>query len=85
MAGPPLLLAVPADLAIHGVGFDLAPVVIPPMVPLTVWASTNDLVRMKTGRLKRLLAVAASVVPHQAAPERMCRSFWADRHTNRAD
>ena len=68
MASAPFLLAIPADLVVHGVGFNLATVIIPPMAPLTVWAPTNDLLRMKTGRLKELLAVAAKEGAHQTAP-----------------
>jgi hypothetical protein len=68
MASTPFLLAVPADLAVDGICFNLLTVVLPPMVPPTVWAPTNDLLRMKTGRLKQLLAVTAMAVAHRGAP-----------------
>jgi hypothetical protein len=36
MAGAPFPLAVAAELAVHGIGFKLVTVIIPPMPPLTV-------------------------------------------------
>jgi hypothetical protein len=65
MTGTPFLLAVPADLAIHGIGFHFAVMIISPAVLLTVRAPTNGLVRMKAGRLKQLLAVTARAVAHR--------------------
>ncbi len=69
MAGPPFLLAVPADLAIHRIGFDLAAMILPPPMPLTLSTPTNELVRMEPGGLEELLAVAASAIAHRVAPE----------------
>jgi len=65
MAGTPFLLAVLTDLAIHGIGFQFAAVIFSSMVPSAGLAPTNDLVRMRTGRLKALLAVAASAIAHR--------------------
>jgi len=57
MAGPPFLLAVPADLAVDGIDFNLTAVVIAATMPPTVWLSTNDLVGMNARKLEPLLAV----------------------------
>lgn len=70
MAGAPFLLAIPADLAVHGIGFNLVTVIIPPTLPLTGWASTNDLVWMELGGLEELLAITTAVIAHHAAPSR---------------
>jgi hypothetical protein len=71
MAGTPFLLAISADLVVHGVAFKLATMIIPPIAPLTVCAPTNDLARVKTGPPKKLLAVAASAITHRGAPIEM--------------
>ncbi len=79
MAAPPLLLAVPADLVVHGIGFNLAAVIIPAPPPLTVWASTNDLVGMESGELEELLAVAASAIAHQENLDVIWIARWTTR------
>lgn len=66
VASPPFLLAVPADLAVHGIGFHLTVVILSLAVPPTVWTPTNDLVRMEAGRLEESLAIAAGAVAHRA-------------------
>jgi len=66
----PFLLAIPADLTVQGIGFNLAAVIIPATMPLTIQPPTNDLVRMETGRLEQLLAVMAAAVAHRSAPDR---------------
>ena len=67
VAGTPFLLAVAADLAVHGIGFNLVTVIIPPMPPLTVWAPTNDLVGMEPGGLEELPAITTAVIAHHSA------------------
>jgi hypothetical protein len=54
MASAPFLLAIPADLVVHGVGFNLATVIIPPMAPLTVWCSHKRSVEDENGEAERV-------------------------------
>ena len=56
----PFLLAVPADLVVLGIGVELAAVVFPAALPLAIRSTAHKLVRMITGNLKNLLAVAAT-------------------------
>ncbi|MBI1956160.1 MAG: hypothetical protein HYS38_07175 [Acidobacteria bacterium] len=70
MPSAPFLLAIPADLTVLGIAPKLVAVIVPPALALTVGATANELVRMKTGRLKRLLAGMTAVIAHWAAPDR---------------
>ena len=54
----PFLLAVQADLA----------VTFPAALPLAIRLAANKLVRMITGKLKDLVAVATMAITHQIAP-----------------
>jgi hypothetical protein len=74
ISSAPLLLAVPADLMVLGVGFKLAVVIFPAALPLAIGSAANKLVGMITGKLKQLLTVATTAIAHQAAPDRdACR------------
>jgi hypothetical protein len=61
----PLAAAVPNHLGVFRVTFNLPSVVVAAALPLTIGMATKDLFRMKTGRLERLLTVAAPVIAHQ--------------------
>jgi len=67
ISSAPLLLAVPADLMVLGVGVELAAVIFPAALPLTIRPTANKLLGVITGQLKALLAVATKAT-HQAAP-----------------
>ena len=70
----PFLLAVPADLVVLGIGVELAAVIFPAALPLTIRATANNLLGMITGKLKQLLAAATVAIGHEAAPSRdACR------------
>jgi hypothetical protein len=62
-------LAVPAHLVVLGVGVKLMAVILPTTLPLTIGSTANKLVRVITGELKDLLAVATTST-HKAAPIR---------------
>ena len=64
----PLLLAGAADLVILGIGVELKAVVFPAALPLAIRSTANELLGMITRKLKQLLAVAATAIGHQAAP-----------------
>ncbi|MGB7149887.1 MAG: hypothetical protein WBD45_12085 [Terriglobales bacterium] len=70
ISSAPFLLAVPADLVILGIRVKLMAVIFPPTLLLAIGSTAHKLVRTITGNLKNLLAVAATVVTHQAAPNR---------------
>jgi len=70
MAGPPLLLAIAADVAVFGIAGDLLPVVVGAAPTLANGFTADRLKRLKLGRLKRLLTVAAAPFPHN----RRCRT-----------
>jgi len=69
MTGPPFLLAVPADLAVLGVGVEFMAMIFPVALPLAIGSTANKLLRVIGGKLKDLLAVATTAA-HQAAPNR---------------
>jgi len=69
MAVAPFLLAVPADLAVLGIGVELVAMIFPVALPLAIGSTANKLVGVITGKLKQLLATAAAAIIHQAAPE----------------
>jgi hypothetical protein len=66
----PFLLAVPADLVVLGIGVELATVIFPATLPLAIGSAANKLLGMIAANLKHLLAVAATAITHQAAPNR---------------
>jgi hypothetical protein len=70
VASAPFLLAVPADLVVLGVGVELMAMIFPVALPLAVRSTAHKLVRVITGKLKDLLAVATTAITHQAAPDR---------------
>jgi hypothetical protein len=57
MLGAPLLAAVQHHLGIHGVGLNLAPVVIGPAMPLALWLAAIALLKAIRGWMKASLAV----------------------------
>ena len=65
----PLLPAILYHLGVEGIGANLFAVIIPAALPLTRGPAANDLLRMISGRLKSLLAVRATAITHQAAPD----------------
>jgi len=65
----PFPLTIPADLTVHGIGFDLPVVVVAPALALTIGMTANQLLRTKKGRLKRLATIKAAVIAHGAAPD----------------
>jgi hypothetical protein len=73
ISAPPFLLAVPADLVVLGIGVELAAVIFAAPLPPAIRPTANKLVRMITGKLKDLLAVATTAIAHQAAPNRDAR------------
>jgi hypothetical protein len=66
----PFLLAVPADLVVLGIGVELATVIFPTTLRLAIRSAANKLLGVITAKLKDLLAVAATAITHQAAPNR---------------
>ena len=64
MAVAPFLLAVPADLVVLGIGVELAAVIFPAALPLTIRSTANNLLGMITRRLEKALAVATTVITH---------------------
>ena len=64
VASTPFLLAVPADLVVLGIGMEFAAVIFPTALPLASQLAANKLVRMITGKLKDLLAVATAAITH---------------------
>jgi hypothetical protein len=70
ISSAPFLLAVPADLVVLGIGVEMATVIFPAALPLAIRSTANKLVRMITGKLKDLLAVATTAISHQTAPNR---------------
>lgn len=70
ISSAPFLLAVPADLVVLGVGVEFAAVIFPAAPPLAIRPTANNLLGMITRRLERLLAVRATTITHQAAPNR---------------
>ena len=70
MARPPLLLAIAADVAAFGIGGDLLPVVVGAAPTLANRFTADRLKRLKLGRSKRLLTIAAAPFPHN----RRCRT-----------
>ncbi len=65
----PLLPAILYHLGVEGIGANLFAVIIPAALPLTRGLAANDLLRMRSGRLKGLLTVRATAITHQAAPD----------------
>jgi hypothetical protein len=57
MLGAPLLVAVQNHLGIDWVGLNLAPVVISPAMPLTLWLAANALLESVRGWMEASLAV----------------------------
>jgi hypothetical protein len=70
ISSAPFLLAVPADLVVLGIGMNFAAVIFPAPLPLAIRLAANKLVRMITGKLKDLLAVATMAITHRTAPNR---------------
>src|SRR5271157_2490217 len=66
----PLLLAISADLAILGIGFNLAAVVLSPALPLTVGTTASELLGTKGEMLEQFLAISTAGIVHQEAPDR---------------
>lgn len=62
--------AVPADLVVLRISFNFVTVIVPATVPLTVREPANDLAKAEARRVKRLLAVGATVVAHRGSPGR---------------
>jgi hypothetical protein len=60
----PFLLAVPTDLVILGIGVELAAVIFSAALPLAIGSAANKRLRMITGRLEQLLAVATTAISH---------------------
>jgi len=75
MARPPLLLAIAADVSVFSIRGDLLPVVVGAALTLANGFAADRLQRLKLGRLKGLLTVAAAPFPHTAvvAPRRGAR------------
>jgi hypothetical protein len=76
MAGPPLLLAIAADVAVFGIGGDFLPVVVGAALTSANGFTADRLQRLKLGRSKGLLTVAAAPFPHTivVAPRRGARA-----------
>ena len=68
ISSAPFLLAVPADLVILSIAVELMAVIFPTTLLLAIGSTAHKLVRTITGNLKNLLAVAATAITHQAAP-----------------
>ena len=66
IAGAPLARAVPAHLAVFGIGGDLLPVVVGAPTPLATRFAANRLARLKLRRLETLLTIATTPVIHWA-------------------
>jgi len=73
----PLPRTLQADLLIHRIGSDLLPMIIAAALALAGRLIANLLLRMVRRRLKSLLTVAATAVPHQAAPEENGRGSFS--------
>jgi hypothetical protein len=69
ISAAPFLLAVPADLVVLGIGAKLTAVIFPAALPLAIRPTASKLVGMIAGELKDLLAVAATAIAHEAAPD----------------
>ena len=65
----PLQWTLQTYLPADWIGSVLPSVIAAPTLPLTVGTTANELVKTVAGRLKRLVAVAAAVIPHRAAPD----------------
>jgi hypothetical protein len=73
----PLPWTLQADLLINRIGGDLLPVIIGAALALAGRLIAHLLLRMVRRRLKSLLTVAATAVPHQAAPEENGRGSFS--------
>ncbi len=67
----PLPRTLQADLLIHRIGSDLLPMIIAAALALSGRLIANLLLRMVRRRLKSLLTVAATAVPHRRLQKRM--------------
>ena len=72
----PLFPALADDLSVEGIGAHLAPVIIPAALSLAGGLATDGLLGTIGRKLKGLLAVTATAITHQAAPDQKAiRSF----------
>jgi hypothetical protein len=83
MGVTPLFAAFPYDLSVERIGTNLGPVIIAAAALLAGTLAANDLLRMIVDRLKNLLAVRATAITHQVAPEQnVIASFCSEPLTN---
>jgi hypothetical protein len=76
MCRAPLPRTLHGNLPVNRIGSDLPPVIIAAALPLAWKLGANELLRMIGDRLKDLLAIAATAITHQTAPDQnVSRSF----------
>jgi hypothetical protein len=80
----PLLIALPNDLGIEGIRANLLLVIVAAALPLAGELVADRLLGMQARRLEEALAITATAITHQVAPDQECKRTFCPEPRRRS-